>query len=124
MSLAHHPVAQRVGKAVGHWGKRVLGRVLGTILPTPPNLPVDALRGVRRVLIVRPNFRIGNTLIVTPLIFALRQRFPGARLDYLTGDTTAILLAHLPVDTVHFISRQFLTRPWRFVALFARLRRV
>ena len=124
MSLAHHPLAQRVGKVVGHGGKRVLGRVLDTMLSTPPNVPIDAVRDVRRVLIVRPNFRIGNTLIAAPLILALRQRFPGAQVDYLGGDTTAALLAHLPVDTVHRVSRRFVTRPWRFVALFARLRRV
>jgi heptosyltransferase-3 len=79
MSFAHHPLAQRVGKALGHRGKRVLGRVLDPMLSTPPNVPIETVRDVRRVLIVRPNFRIGNTLITAPLIFALRQRFPGAR---------------------------------------------
>lgn len=124
MSLAHHPLAQRLGKALGHWGKHVLGRGLDAVLPTPPNVPIDAVRDVRRVLIVRSNFRIGNTLIATPLILALRQRFPGAQLDYLGGDTTAALLAHLPVDRLHLVSRRFIARPWQFVALFARLRRV
>ncbi len=124
MSLAHHPLAQRVGNALGHRGKRLLGRVLDTVLSTPPNISIDAVRDVRRVLIVRPNFRIGNMLIAAPLTLAVRQRFPGAQLDYLAGDTTAVLLAHLPVDTVHIVSRQFVTQPWRFAALFARLRRV
>lgn len=124
MFLAHHPLAARVGNAVGRRGKRVLGRVLDTMLSTPPNVPIDAVGEARRVLIVRPNFRIGNTLITAPLILALRQRFPGARLDYLSGDTTAVLLAHLPVDTVHVVSRRFVIEPWRFAALFARLRRM
>jgi len=42
----------------------------------------------------------------------------------LAGDTTAALLTHLPIDTVYTISRRFITRPWRFVALFVRLRRM
>lgn len=124
MSFAHHPLARRLGRALGHRGKRVLGRVLDPVLATPPNVPIETMRDVHRVLIVRPNFRMGNTLITAPLILALRQRFPGARLDYLCGDTTAALLAHLPVDKVHVVSRRFITRPWRFVALFARLHRV
>ncbi len=123
MSLAHHPVAQRLGQTLGHFGKRVLGRVADILLPTPANIPIESVRDARRVLIVRPNFRIGNTLLATPLILALRERFPGAQLDYLCGDTTAPLLAHLPVDTVYPVSRRFITRPWRFVALFIRLRR-
>src|SRR5262249_15149246 len=35
-----------------------------------------------------------------------------------------LLLAHLPVDTVHLVSRRFVARPWKFIALFARLRRM
>jgi lipopolysaccharide heptosyltransferase III len=124
MSFVHHPLSQRVGKTLGHWGKRVFVRLLDAVLPTLPNVPIDAVCDVRRVLLVRPNFRIGNTLISTPLIVALRERFPGASLDYLSGDTTSALLAHLPVDTVHLVSRRFVTRPWRFVALFTRLRRL
>jgi len=124
MSLAHHPLAQRVGHTLGHGGKRLLGHGLDLIVSTPVNIPIDAVRDAQRVLIVRPNFRMGNTLIAAPLILALRQRFPGARLDYLAGDTTATLLAHLPVDTVHIVSRRFVAQPWRFAALFARLRQV
>lgn len=124
MSFAHHPLAQRVGKALGHGGKRVFLRMLDIVLPTLPNMPIDAVRDARRVLIVRPNFRIGNTLIATPLILALRERFPGAQLDYLSGDTPAALLAHLPLHAVHRVSRRFITRPWGFVTLFARLRRM
>lgn len=124
MSLAHHPLAQRVGHALGHRAQRMLGRALDSVVSTPPNVPIDAVCDARRVLIVRPNFRIGNTVIAAPLILALRQRFPGARLDYLAGDTTAGLLAHLPVDTVHIVSRRFVAQPWRFAALFARLRRL
>ena len=124
MSFAHHPLAQRLGQKLGHFGKRALGRVVDVLLPTPANVPIEAVPNARRVLIVRPNFRIGNTLLATPLILALRERFPGAQVDYLCGDTTAPLLAHLPVDTVYPVSRRFITRPWQFVALFMRLRRM
>jgi heptosyltransferase-3 len=124
MAISSHPVAQRLGQTVGHWGKRVGLGVLEAVLPQLPNVPLEAVGNVRRVLLVRPNFRIGNTLIATPLIVALRQRFPQAQVDYLGGDTTSVLLEHLPVDTVHVLSRRFVMRPWSFIALFVRLRRV
>jgi heptosyltransferase-3 len=123
MSIAHHPLAQHVGKAVGHWGKWLAHRLVEAILPGLPNIPMEAVGDVRRVLLVRPNFRIGNTLMTTPLILALRQRFPDAQVDYLGGDTTSVLLAHLPVQRVYSVSRGFILRPWRFFALFAHLRR-
>jgi heptosyltransferase-3 len=116
--------ARRVGVYFGRRGRRLLGSILDLIIRVPENLPLAAVHDVRRVLLVRPNFRIGNTLIVSPLVLALHQRFPGAQIDFLSGDTTATLLANLPVATVHSISRRFITRPWQFVAFIRRLRRV
>lgn len=72
---------------------------------------------------VRPNFRIGNTLMTSSLIYALQARFPGAAIDTLSGDTTASLLENLPINLVHRMSRNFLLRPWRLAALFLRVRR-
>ena len=122
--ISHHPAVQRIGIYFGRAGKRLLGCILGLIIPLPENLPLAALHDVRRVLLVRPNFRIGNTLIASPLVLALRQRFPGAQIDFLSGDKTAALLANLPLSTVHSVSSRFVTRPWQFVALFWRLRRL
>ena len=124
MRRIYHPGAQRVGIYFGRAGKRLLGYILDLIMPVPENLPLAALHGVRRVLLVRPNFRMGNTLIASPLVLALRQRFPGAQIDFLSGDTTATLLANLPLSTVHSVSSRFIIRPWQFVALFWRLRRL
>ncbi len=121
--ISRGPTLQRLGKRAGRLGKHLLGRLLDAVLPTPPNQPVAALTGVRRVLLVRPNFRIGNTLLTTPLVPALHERFPGARLEILTADTTESLLEHLPIDAVHVVSRLFVLLPWRFVGLFRRLRR-
>lgn len=121
--IAHHPATQRLGRRLGHLGKRLLGALLDLVLPVPSNQPLEVLQGVERVLLVRPNFRIGNTLITAPLIGALRQRFPGAQVDYLGGDTTMSLLRHLPIDHGYSVSRRFVSRPWQFLALFWRLRR-
>ena len=117
------PRWQRFGKRSGIVAKRLLGGGLDLVLPTPPNRGADSMTGVRRVLLVRPNHRIGNTLLATPLIEALHARFPGAQLAVLSSDSTSSLLAHLPIDEVHAISRSFILRPWRFVGLFRRLRR-
>ncbi|MFI4972815.1 MAG: glycosyltransferase family 9 protein, partial [Hyphomicrobiales bacterium] len=120
----HHPARKRFGRWLGGHGKRILGRLLDFAISVPANQPLDKLGDVRRVLLVRPNFRIGNTLITTPLVLALRRRFPGARLDYLAGDRAMSLLAHLPLDHVYCVSSRQVARPWKFFALFVRLRRV
>jgi heptosyltransferase III len=120
--FSRHPQVQRVGSRAGRVGRRVLAGLLDALFPLKPSLALPAPRDVRSVLLVRPNFRIGNTLLLAPLVPALRERYPAATLDVLTGDRTAVLLDGLPIDRVHAISRLFLLRPWRFVALFLRLR--
>jgi hypothetical protein len=51
---------------------------------------------VRSILLVRPNFRIGNALLLTAGARA-PQRFPTATLDVLIGDIPAVLRG-LPID--------------------------
>jgi heptosyltransferase-3 len=99
-----------------------MNRLLGFVLPVPVNNRMADLPPVQSVLLVRPNFRIGNTMLATPLIPALRELFPGARLHVLGAETTEVLLAHLPVDGVYLMSRRFILRPWQLLALVRRLR--
>ncbi|HZR83048.1 MAG TPA: glycosyltransferase family 9 protein [Candidatus Binatia bacterium] len=121
--IREHPLARRIGSIAGRAGRDVSGRVLRALLGDGPSDSIGDLGDVRRVLLVRPNFRIGNTLLVTQLVRALADRFPSARIDVLGADTTASLLVGPPVDRVHRLSRLFLLRPWLFVALVVRLRR-
>lgn len=115
--------SRKPGKRVEVRLKRVFGGLLRRVLRARDGGSLDDVHEVRRVLLVRPNFRIGNTLLATPVIAALHRRFPDASIDVLVGDTTAALLEQLPVDRVHTVSRGFIARPWRFVALFRELRR-
>ncbi|WP_346796803.1 glycosyltransferase family 9 protein [Halomonas sp. Bachu 37] len=102
--------------------KRALVAALQRVLPPPTPETIESLEGVTRILIVRPNFRLGNALISTPVIDAVRQRFPAARLDYLATDKTLPLLAQQPVDRFHVLSRTAILRPWQCLSLLRRLR--
>ncbi|GIW40889.1 MAG: ADP-heptose--LPS heptosyltransferase [Candidatus Binatia bacterium] len=118
-----HPAARAFGAAAGRWAKRVGDVFLSAVLPPGDRFRPEEIEGVSRVLLVRPNFRIGNVLLATPLIPALRERFPGAELDCLCGDTAAPLLEGLGVDRIFVLSRRAVLRPWEFVRLFRELRR-
>ncbi len=74
--------------------------------PTDPPLPIpsgcEALESLApgRVLVVRLG-RLGDVLLTTPTLRALRRRFPAARVDVLTGPAAAPLLRGNPdVDEV------------------------
>lgn len=115
--------ASFLGGRVEQRGRRLFGRVLDLVLPVADNVALDDVRDVRRILLVRPNFRLGNALISSPLVHVLLQRFPGARIDYLGGEGTLSVLDNLPLGEREAISRRFVLRPWRFAGLFLRLRR-
>ena len=83
---------------------------------------VDLAR-VRRVLVVRANFRMGNLLLVTPALAALRRALPRARIDVIAPRACADLLAHSPdVDECIAVDRRTLTAPWSLYRLVRRLR--
>jgi heptosyltransferase-3 len=84
--------------------------------------PVDLAR-VRRVLVVRANFRMGNLLLVTPALAALRRALPEARIDVVAPKAYVDLLAHSPdVDGRIGVDRRMLTAPWSLLRLVRRLR--
>jgi heptosyltransferase-3 len=57
---------------------------------------------IKSVLIVRPNVRLGNNLLLTPLLAELEKKFPRARIDILTSsqDAPAIFSGFSTVDRV------------------------
>ena len=82
------------------------------------------LAACRRVLLVRVNVRMGNLLLVTPALGALRRALPHARLDVLCYEDYAALLAHDPdVDRVIGFHRRMLCNPAALARLARTLRR-
>lgn len=84
--------------------------------------PVD-LAAVRRTLVIRPNRRLGNLLLVTPTLTALRRALPDAGIDLLvTPAWNDLLRDHPDLDRVVTWDRALLARPWRLVGFARRLR--
>ncbi|WP_024953391.1 MULTISPECIES: glycosyltransferase family 9 protein [Cobetia] len=103
--------------------KRMMIGALERVLPVPESLAADQLASIQRILIIRPNFRIGNALISTPIIESLQRHFPGASIDMLATDKTAVLFENFGLGQVHCASRHAITRPWQAVNLIRSLRR-
>ncbi len=113
-----------VGKRLERRVKRaVFGLVAGGGSPATARAHVD-LGNVRRVLLVRSNFRMGNLLLVTPALAAIRSALPWARIDLVCARAYASLLAHDPdVDEVLGVDRHMLLRPGSSWQLVRHLRR-
>ncbi|MFZ0871969.1 MAG: glycosyltransferase family 9 protein [Rhodanobacter sp.] len=68
---------------------RCFGRLFGVVnrgLCEPGQLPT---RGIHRVLICRPNHRLGNAILISPLLAEVEALYPGAEIDLVTGGIAA-----------------------------------
>jgi heptosyltransferase-3 len=74
-------------------------RRLGSHLCEPDGLPVE---GIHRVLISRPDHRLGNTVLVSALINEVEALYPGAEVDRVGGDATDTIYSLL--SGVHRVS--------------------
>jgi heptosyltransferase-3 len=88
--------------------------------PAKPATP-ELLRGARRILLVRPNFRLGNALISARLIKAFADGHPDIEIDFIGTDTTAVLLNNMPLTHQFSLQRSMLLRPWQLFHLWRSL---
>lgn len=47
-------------------------------------------RGIHRVLIIRPNHRLGNTLLLTPLLAEIERIYPGSEIDIISAGNASL----------------------------------
>jgi ADP-heptose:LPS heptosyltransferase len=110
--------------------KRLCFAAARPLFAAPPRTGADADMSseerarVRRVLVIRQDRRLGNLVLATSLLQALRRLLPSASIEVVAPHVFAPLLAAepyvdrvIPVDHRHLISK-----PWRAAALRRRLR--
>ena len=83
------------------------------------------LSGVYRILVCRPNHRLGNMLLMTPLIAELEQRYKGAEIDIVAEGPAAcdVFATYFSVRNIYCLPPRGFKRPLAFLALIARIRR-
>lgn len=92
----------------------------------PRPAPTDAeLAKVARILVVRPDERIGNAILIIPLLNALKFRFPNAHLSLVMSRRYWDLREFIPAvdEFIPFDKKHYARNPVAFVAFVRRLRR-
>ncbi|MDR3140935.1 MAG: glycosyltransferase family 9 protein [Tannerellaceae bacterium] len=85
----------------------------------------EARAGLKRVLLCRPNGRLGNQLMITPLVQEIAGRFPGCRIDlFVKGSLSGIIFKNYEeVDRIIELPRKPFDEPVRYVKVWLSLRR-
>ncbi len=81
---------------------------------------------IHRILLVRPDDRMGNLILTTPVAAGLRHLFPQARIDWLVPARFQDLVKQNPyqLTMLPFNKRWLFKRPLRWLLFFLRLRRM
>jgi len=79
---------------------------------------------VHSIAVLRPNHRLGNTLLLMPLVQELQERFPQAQISVVSGSGAApgLFRAYERVDATHFLPPVQLRNAGKLLKTFRSLR--
>ncbi len=113
-------------KHIERHGKAILTTLLAKIFPVR-KVNLAALQEVNRILIFRLDRRIGNGILLLPLIRAIRETRPDVQVDVLINPTVADLFrqyaTHLVYRVIAYDQGYLFRHPWHWVTLIRSLRK-
>lgn len=117
MTLSEIPLSVAAPDVIDHGARPTHRHLLGVGELSP--------RDIFRILLLRPNHRLGNTLLLTPLLIELERRYPGAEIDLVTGCEAAdeVFSGFRQVRRIHQLTRRPGHHPLHLVRTLLRLRR-
>jgi heptosyltransferase-3 len=113
-------------KKIEHIGKEFLVLILRIFLKPEKVKPEDVnLSGIKKILVIRQDDRIGNLILTTPLLSALRRFFPKAHISYLASKTFHTLFSNSSlVDQILVAKkRQYIFYPLSLVFFIRKIRK-
>ncbi len=122
MDVISEHVLKRSAKKLEKVAKRVFLRLLSLTTKSRNDISAAHLRDISKIIVIRPNFRIGNAILSTAIIDPLLKRFPGASIDFVVTDKTTAIFDNLPINQLITISRKEMRRPWLAIPLLRSLR--
>jgi heptosyltransferase-3 len=107
-------------KRIERAGRRGLSGLLRVVFARhSATLPAEP----RSILVVRTDNRLGNLVLMEPLLRSIRERFPEAELVLLLSHVFAELLVSQGYSVITVDKKRQIGRPWEFCKLVLRLRK-
>ncbi len=108
-------------KKIERTGRKNLSGLLCAVLSSGRNavLPSDP----SRILVIRTDNRLGNLVLLEPLLRSIKERFPEADLEILVSDVFSELLESQGYSVIGVDKKGQIRNPWKFVQLIRNLRK-
>jgi len=106
-------------------GKSFLIQVLKLLFRNKPVHGKADLSSIEKILVIRQDDRIGNLVLTTPLLLALRKSFPQARLSFLSSNVSAEVFSgsKLIDELLVLEKKRYIRNPFAFISQILSLRR-
>jgi len=106
-------------------GKSFLIQMLRLLLRNKPLQDKVDLSAVKKILVIRQDNRIGNLVLTTPLLLALRKSFPQAKLSFLSSSASAEVFSgsKLLDELLVLEKKKYIRNPFAFISQIFSLRR-
>ncbi|HEX9911736.1 MAG TPA: glycosyltransferase family 9 protein [candidate division Zixibacteria bacterium] len=106
-------------------GKSFLIEILRFFLKNRPISDRVDLSSIKKILVIRQDDRIGNPVLVTPLLIALRNNFPRAKISFLASEVSAELFSgsKLTDELLVLEKKRYIRNPLAFLLNIVRLRK-
>ncbi|UJS20006.1 MAG: glycosyltransferase family 9 protein [Candidatus Brocadia sp.] len=114
-----HPFPYYLNKKIRGLLMRTINLFLGEVRKEKVSLPGEE---IKKILLVRINFRIGNAILAIPAISIFQKNFPHARIDFAGAPVSGVLYQHLPVNQRYSITRKFPGILWSYFSLLYKIR--
>src|ERR1044071_1859236 len=99
----------------------IFSRTTAATAPSQPDLRTES---IKKILLVRATFRLGDSLLAFPAVWPFRNQFPHARIDFVGGPIAQNLMKNMPVDNRYSITRRYPGSAVDYPMLLKRLRSV
>ncbi len=106
-------------KSIEQWGRRLIAATMNMNVPQiDRNLPLQP----SRILVIRTDNRLGNLVLMEPLLRSLKMRFPETEVDILASDVFSELLECQGYNVIHADKKGQIRNPGKFWNLIEELR--
>lgn len=114
------PLRYRIDRWIRQLAMRVIGWCVpangdAIAAPSPPS-------SVKKILLVRANFRMGNALLALPAIAGFRNGFSDAQIDFVGSPISGVLFQNQPLNRHYVAPRRFPRVLWQYPRLIRQLR--
>jgi heptosyltransferase III len=113
------PWRYRLDRAIRSGAMRAVGMLAARARPETLE---EYRTSVRKILLVRANYRIGNAVLTLPAVAAFRENFPDARIDFVGAPVAKLLFQNQALDNIYAMPRRFPAVLWQLATLLKNLR--